>query len=273
MFKPNRRYRKRMMPIRRVFILTLILFIIMTSAGIWTVNEQMKPALISIAETQAEQLANYAINYGIGESVLTNASGPRDPNEMPDIDFTKLIVANRNNQEEISDYSLDPAEANRIKGVITNRILWFIRSAEKGKITLTNGPGEDLKYLKNNHTEGIVADIPLGQILNNALISNYGPRVPVEMDVVSNISTDLRWDFKNIGINNIVYTIYLDVKVKVDVIVPFALKTKMISQHIPLGSNVLPRNVPYFYGAGGVTPSVPVDPPGQSGRGAVKTGE
>lgn len=262
MFKPVRRYRRKSLSIKHTLFLTIVIFTLLTSFGLWTVNEKMKPAVMGIAVTQAEQLGSYAINYGIGESVLTNASGKSDPNPLPDIDFTKLIVMNRNDQGEISDYSLNPAEASRIKGVISNRILWFIRSAEKGKITLTNGPGKDLEYVKNGHSEGIVADIPLGQILNNALISNYGPRVPVEMDVVSKVQTDIRWDFKNIGINNIIFMAYLDVKVKVDIIVPFDIKTETISQHVPIGSNVLPKDVPYFYSSGGsgLTPSVPVAP-------------
>ncbi|TGA97253.1 sporulation protein YunB [Sporolactobacillus shoreae] len=264
MFKPSRRYRRRTMPLRRVFLLSLIFFILFTSLGMWTVNEQMKPAVMGIAVTQAEQLGNYAINYGIGENVLSNISTANDPNQQPGIDTGKLIVTHRNAQNEVSDYDLNPAEASRIKGIISNRILWFLRSAEKGTISMTNGPGPDLEYQGRGKSEGIVADIPLGQILNNALLSNYGPRVPVRMDVVSNVQSDIRWDYKNIGINNIIFMIYLDVNVKVDIIVPFAIQTKTITQHIPIGSKVLPQGVPYYYSSngGGVTPALPIQPPG-----------
>lgn len=275
MFKPSRRYRSRSMPARRVFFVSLILFVLFTSMGIWLVNEQMKPALMGIAITQAEQLGNYAINYGTGESVLTNLKPASDPNKQPGIDANKLIVTHMNSQKEISYYYLDSGEANRIKNAVSSRILWFLRAAEKGQISMTNGPGSDLEYFAGDRNKGIIADIPLGQIMNNALLSNYGPRVPVKMEVVSNVQSDIRWNYQNVGINNIVFMIYLDVSVKVDVIVPFAIQSRTITQHIPVASSVLPKGVPYYYSSGGsgLSPSLPVNPPGSSSKGASANGQ
>lgn len=263
MFKPSRRYRQRNMSIKHAFFLSLLVFIICVSLAIWTVNEKMKPAVMSIALTQTEQLANYAINYGIGENVLPNAQGKNDPNEIPKTNPNKLIITHLTTQNEVSNYDVNTEEANRIKGVISNRILWFLRAAEKGRISLTNGHNDDLVYSKHHEGEALVADIPLGQILNNALLSNYGPRVPVEMDVVSNVESDINWNFKNVGINNVVFFMYLDVKVKVDVIVPFEMKTKTITQHIPIASKLLPKDVPYYYSSNGsgISTSVPIEQP------------
>ncbi|GGL53229.1 sporulation protein YunB [Sporolactobacillus putidus] len=270
MFKPSRRYTRRTMPLRKVFFLSLLIFILFTWAGIWIVNDQMKPAVMNIAVSQAEQLGNYAINYGVGENVLANIQKNTDPNQLPNMDTNKLIVTHRNAQNEVSDYELNSAEANRIRGVISDRILWFLRMAEKGKITMTNGPAQDLQYVQNSGGTGMIANIPLGQILNNALLSNYGPRIPVEMDVVSNVATDIQWDYKNVGINNIIFVIYLNVNVKVNVIVPFAMQTATINQHIPIGSKVLPQGVPYYYSSGGSgsSPALPINPiPGSAPKG------
>lgn len=262
MFKPSRRYRRRTMPLRRVFFLSLFIFIMCTWAGIWIVNDQMKPAVMNIAVSQAEQLGNYAVNYGVGENVLANIRKNNDPNPLPNMDTDKLIVTHRNAQNEISDYELNSAEASRIKGAISDRILWFLRMAEKGKITMTNGPAQDLRYVQDGEGTGLIANIPLGQVLNNALISNYGPRIPVEMDIVSNVTADLQWDYRNVGINNIIFVIYLNVSVKVNVIVPFAIQAATINQHIPIGSKVLPQGVPYYYSSGGSgsSPSLSVNP-------------
>ncbi|RYL95673.1 sporulation protein YunB [Sporolactobacillus sp. THM7-4] len=266
MFKPSRRYRRKTTSFGRVIFVSLIIFLIMTAWGTWIVNKQMKPALMSIAETQAEQIGNYAINYGIGENVLTNIPKDHDPNDPPMIRANKLIVTHRNNQNELTDYDLNTEEVSRVKGRVTDRILWFLRMAEKGKISITNGPHEDLTYHRNNSGEGIVADIPLGQTLNNALLSNYGPSVPVEMDVVSNVSADFRLVEKNIGINNVVIYLYLYVKVNVNVIVPYAMKTETIEQHIPLDSIGFKSDVPYYYnqGGSGLSPALPIEKP--SGR-------
>lgn len=230
---------------------------------------------MGIAITQAEQLGNYAINYGTGENVLSNLKPANDPNKQPGIDANKLIVTHLDNQKEINYYYLNTGEANRIKAAVSDRILWFLRAAEKGQISMTNGPGSDLEYFASERNNGIIADIPLGQIMNNALISNYGPRVPVKMDVVSNVQTEIRWNYQNVGINNIVFMIYLDVSVKVDVIVPFAIKTRTISQHIPVASSVLPKGVPYYYSSGGsgLSPALPVNPSGNQNKGTSANGK
>lgn len=269
MFKPGRRFRKkatsfrkRTKPFRRVLLISLIVFALFTAWGTWMVDEQMKPAVMSIARTQAEQIGNYAINYGIGEPVITNLKEDDDPNEAPLISGEDLIETNRNSENELTDFNLNSEEANRVKARISNRIIWFLRMVEKGQISFTNGPGRDLYYHEPDRGEGILADIPLGQVLDNALLSNYGPRVPVEMEVVSNVNTDFRLEEKNIGINNVVIHLILYVSVKVDIIVPFAMETKAIEQRIPIDSIGFKSDVPYYYdqSEGGLSPALPVDP-------------
>ncbi|MCO7176049.1 sporulation protein YunB [Sporolactobacillus kofuensis] len=263
MFKPSRRYRRKNMSIKHALFLSFLIFILCVSIAIWTVNEKMKPAVMDIALTQTEQIANYAMNYGIGQNVLSNIQGKSDPNEIPKFIPNKMIITHLTAQNEVSSYDINTEEANRLKGLVSNRILWFLRAAEKGRISLTNGHADDLYYSKHHDGAALVADIPLGQILNNALLSNYGPRVPVEMDVVSNVESDINWEYKNVGINNIVFFMYLDVKVKVDVIVPFEMKTKTITQHIPIGSKLLPKDIPYYYSSNGsgISTSVPIEQP------------
>lgn len=264
MFKPSRRYRRRNLSFKKSLLLSLFIFILCVSLAIWLVNEKMKPALFSIAETQTEQMAHYAINYGIGEHVLSNITKENDPNEIPKIE--ELFITHRTEDQKITDFELNSEKANQLKGQISNRILWFLRAAEKGRISFTNGPEDDLFYSKNHHGDAIIADIPLGQILNNALLSNYGPRVPVEMEVVSNVETDIKEEYKNAGINNPLYSIYMVVTVKVDVIVPFAMKSQTIKQRIPIGLKGLNPGVPYFYGSNGagVTPTVPIETPSEN---------
>ncbi|MCO7127315.1 sporulation protein YunB [Sporolactobacillus shoreicorticis] len=263
MFKPSRRYRRKNMSIKHTLFLSLFIFILCISIAVWIVNEKMKPAVMSIALTQTEQIGNYAINYGTGQEVLSNVTKENDPNEIPTIDYSKLIVTHRTDDNKVTDFDLNMEEANRLKGIISNRILWFLRAAEKGRISLTNGHADDLVYSKHHNGDALIADIPLGQVLNNALLSNYGPRVPVEMDIVSNVETDIKTKYGNVGINNPLYLLYLKVKVKVDVIVPFEIKTKTIVQRIPFGGKNINPGVPYYYSSNGsgISTSVPIETP------------
>lgn len=264
MFKPSRRYRRRTLPFRHVFMISLMLFAFFTAWGLWMINEQMKPPLLAIASTQAEQISTYAINYGIGKITIKNMEDGTDPNSKPNIDVNKLINRTYNDQKEVSDYSLNTAEVNRVKVEMTNRILWFLRMVEKGKISLTNGGIDDLKYKEPENSDGIVADIPLGQATNNALLSNLGPRVPVRLDVVSNLDADIRQTVKRVGINNTYVSLVLHVKLNINIIIPFAVKTEPIEQNIPIVTEVLPGDVPYFYSQGGngsATPSFSIDNP------------
>ena len=89
---------------------------------------------------------------------------------------------------------------------------------------------------------------PIGLATNNVYLSHLGPKVPVKISFLSSLVTGIKTDVTNYGINNVMLSIYLDVDVTNNIIVP--MLDKDISGHyeVLLASKVVMGNVPTYIG-------------------------
>ncbi|MFC7394311.1 sporulation protein YunB [Scopulibacillus cellulosilyticus] len=255
MFKPMRR--RRSVALRNAFVLTMVMFIIFTMGGFWFINKQVSPTLIEIAKNEAAQIETYAINYGVGKQPIKNLETNDDIKSV--IDPKKLIIIQYNDKKEVTNVSYNTAEINRLKAEVTDRVQTFLRMAEDGEITIQNG-----KLIHKKTKQGIVAEIPLGQASENALLTNLSPRIPVKLDVLGNVNVDAKSKQVVTGINNTYIRIYLTIKVNVNVILPFAASNQPIEQTIPIAEQFIPGQVPYYYnqgsGGSGNDVTIPMSP-------------
>lgn len=262
MFKVKKTRRKRLLPTPQAFIIAFILFLASTLWGLWLINREVTPALMKIAQTQASQVASYAINYGIGKQTIKNMENNLKQNSTNSMNEKgQLIHVSYDKNHKITSVTYNTVEINKILVETTNRIQWFLRNVENGKISISDGNQEEITYTMAKG-DGVIARIPLGQSLNNALLTNLGPSVPVKFQVISNVQTNVKRNIKEAGINNVYVQLYLHVQVAVRVVIPFALKTETISQDIPIAEQLIPGDVPYYYnggsGSGGLTPTLPL---------------
>ncbi|MBM7646096.1 sporulation protein YunB [Scopulibacillus daqui] len=256
MFKPMRR--RRTIALRHAFVLTMVMFIIFTMGGFWFINRQVTPTLIEIAKNEANQIETYAINYGVG-----NPSNNLEGNDQIKsiIDPKKLFIIQYDDKHEVTNVSYNTAEINRLKAEVTDRVQTFLRMAEDGKVSIQNG-----KLIHKKTKQGIVAEIPLGQASENALLTNLSPRIPVRLDVLGNVNVDAKSKAIVTGINNTYIRIYLTIKVNVNVILPFAASNQPVEQTIPIAEQFIPGQVPYYYnrGGNGNDATIPMSPKGGS---------
>lgn len=108
-------------------------------------------------------------------------------------------------------------------------------------------------------SENIMINIPLGQVTGNSLLGNLGPKIPVRFNLIGDAFTDVKTKIKPYGINNALIDISIFVEIKVKVIIPFASKTAVVTNNVPVSIKAVQGEVPQFYngnGGSGVTPSV-----------------
>ncbi len=77
--------------------------------------------------------------------------------------------------------------------------------------------------------------------------------------MIGDALTDVKTKIKPYGINNALIDISIFVEIKVKVIIPFASKTSVVTNNIPVSIKAIQGEVPQFYngsGGSGVTPSV-----------------
>ncbi|MDP4552414.1 sporulation protein YunB [Alkalihalobacillus macyae] len=238
MFRTRRRFfRKGPLPFRYVFIISFIVFIFTTVQGLWIVNKGIEPSLISIAETKTRQVAAQAINDAISKKI---ADG---------IDVENLIIVHSNESEKVPGYSFNSKVYNRLISEATERVQTYLNYVEAGDLdkleTFKNDI--DIDYEDTIKQKGIVYSIPLGMATNNVLLSNFGPRIPVRFEMIGDVISNIDTKVKETGINNTYLEVYINIKVEMNVIIPFSTKNTEVSNSVKIGDLFIQGDVPYYY--------------------------
>lgn len=231
--------RKGPLPYRYVFLLTFVFFTFSTASGLWIINKGIEPTLMSYAETQTKQIATSVISSA---EYKANAGG---------MDIKDIIEYIPNEQEGV----IVKLNTEIIRSVMkeTQRLVHqHLKEAEKGNFAFLEGKTDvELNTEESKKNKGIVYEIPLGQATNNALLGNLGPKIPVRFNAVGEVEVDVKPELKPFGINNAWVAVYIEVKVDVQIIVPFATKVTTVVQDIPVAMGTIPGKVPQFFNGGG----------------------
>lgn len=97
-------------------------------------------------------------------------------------------------------------------------------------------------------------DIPLGQALGSKLLAAYGPTIPVTLVPYGAMTMNFRESFKQAGINQTLFVVYLDTDTTVQIVIPMTSDTVHIKVSIPIAQEVFQGPVPTTYvveGTGG----------------------
>lgn len=86
--------------------------------------------------------------------------------------------------------------------------------------------------------------IPLGYITNNAFFYNMGPKIKVKMQQIGNITTTYDSTFESAGINQVRHKIYLNIDVKMRIVVPLASKDVDVECQIPVAETIIVGKIP-----------------------------
>jgi sporulation protein YunB len=240
------RFRRRLprrrgpLPFRYVFIISFIIFILLTVQGLWIIEKGIKPALLSIAETRVNQIATSAINDAINKQIAER------------IDVEELTVIEKDNNGMITSVDFNPKVVTRVLSEATIRVQNNLRRVENGELDQL-GMIDDVEIerdMSEPRPPGIVHNIPLGQATKNTLLANLGPKVPVRFTPIGSVKSDVVKKITEYGINNALLEISIHIEVSVKVVIPFATDTAIVKTDIPVAVRIIQGGVPQFYNNG-----------------------
>lgn len=212
------------------FIL-LIIAIIATLIIIFNyIGNVLTPILIDYAEKQAKKISVLVISSAVDNKLSENFNSD------------KLFIS-KNNEVDYNTYEIN----NILREIGTNVKEYLIKleSGELGDIGLSDSDSINIDYgeVKN----GVIYQIPTGIIFNNGLLANLGPKIPVKLSLIGNVTTDLVIDVKEYGINNAVIKLGVKVTAEEQVILPFNTKQISVDTVIPISIKIISGNVPNYY--------------------------
>jgi len=232
------------LPFKHAFLLSFVIFMIITSQSLWLTNTLIEPTLLSIAKTKTRQMVYQAIDNAISKEIVEN------------MDIRKLIIIHENNKGEAIGYSFNPQIYNRLLAETNMRIQQYLNYIETGELErLESFEMNDIHvdYDQTKKQRGIVYYIPLGMATGNALLANLGPKLPVRFEMIGDTNSDIETKVKEFGINNTYLEVYLNIRVRMNLIVPFSDMTMKISHSMKIADLFLQGKVPRYYNGSGST--------------------
>ncbi|MFC0270910.1 sporulation protein YunB [Metabacillus herbersteinensis] len=230
------------LPFRYVLLLSLVIFIFMTVGGLWYIEEQIEPTLMSIAELEATSIATLIIQEAVEGELFT------------DEEAASLYIEDKDNDGNINSTRYNTRVVNKALRRVTDNITKKLEEVEMGNFN-TSDPGEPKKDIKEN--SGIIYDIPLGRATGNALLSTLGPKIPIRFYLIGDVHTDPKYKITEYGINNAIYEISIYTEVTVQIILPFATERATIHNTIPVIKDNIRGDVPlYFNESNDSSPSI-----------------
>ncbi|WP_458412012.1 sporulation protein YunB [Schinkia sp. CFF1] len=246
MAKFRRRYSRRgPLPFRVVLVLTFIIFVFFTFQGLWIINKGIQPTLMSIAESKAEQFATLAINEALRKKIAEDTEK-----------IDELVLVEKSEDGRISTIGWNTSAMRTFLWDTTQTVQDYLHAVEKGEIPPSQFYS-DQQVPAQNQKKGIIAEIPLGQSSGNVLLANLGPIIPVRFTMVGEVNSDVIKKVTEHGINNVLIELFIHIKVKLKVIIPFESKMTTVTTNIPIDIRNIQGEVPYFYNSGeGGNPSI-----------------
>ncbi len=208
-------------------LITFILLIIFTFIILVFLSNKVMPFYMNYSEAEMKRVVTTVINKSVTEEVTNQ------------LEVDSLFVLKKENDNTII-VDFDPVIVNRVMSKISDVVYNNLKLiSKKDKLTLE----------KYNIDESYFY-IPSGIIFNTTMLNNIGPRIPINLEIISSVNPNLKTEVTEYGINNSLIEVYINVIVDVKMILPMYANTMQIVVVVPLAVKLIQGEVPKYYQRG-----------------------
>lgn len=155
------------------------------------------------------------------------------------------VTNNAYGEVELLDYNME--EVNRILKLINQNIKRQLLNLEEGKTDYTDLAESFKKGKYKKVRNGIICDIPIGSLKNNAFYSNYGPYIPIKMSFQGSVNSKIKTNLTAYGFNSVVIEVFLISEIEQRISLPISSKTAKIIVEAPLTLKIIQGVIPQKY--------------------------
>lgn len=217
-----------------ILLVTLIGLILIILCTIQWIGTKINPILIQYAEIESKRFVTLILNDGVTKQVTE------------ELEKGDLFVITKNKNEEIQVVDFDPIMTNKVLKAAITGAQKQLKAAEEGDLETLDLP-TSLKGTLSKLNKGVVCEIPLGLLTNNSLLANLGPKMPVKLSFLGDVTGNIKTDMKPYGINNALMEISVHIEVTQQIIMPLVSKEIPLSIDIPVAIRMVQGKVPTYY--------------------------
>lgn len=212
-------------------IVILIIMIIITLFIVFNfIEKKLNPIIMNYAEKQAKKITVLVIGNAIDDELEEKFKSDN------------LFVTN----EQETNYNT--YEINSILKEISTNVKEYLIKLEKGELgDIGLSDNENINVNQEKLKNGIIYQIPSGIVFNNGLLANLGPKIPVKLSLMGDITTDIVTEVREYGINNAIIELGVKIIAEEQVILPFSTKQVSVETIVPISIKIINGKVPSYY--------------------------
>ncbi len=196
-------------------VATLFIFIALAVALVLIavpIRDYLRDIASDMAISDSEDRITAEVNKSIREKLTESSS-----------DYDYFLDLQKDADGNVTAITTNMARVNALSADILHDI---IESTNRGEL--------DLK-------------IPLGSILGSNILQGRGPKIPVKLVMLTSSSASFRNDFTAVSINQSRHQIILEVKSRIDILLPWEVRTSEVVSEILIAETVIVGKVPETY--------------------------
>jgi len=214
----------------RILFFTIILIISFTFFLLFKFSNRISKNIIEISEAELNKISYGFITDKINHDLLNKDT------------LNDILIITKNNNDEILYVDFNYDVAYQVLDSISSTLTKSFKEMEYGDIDIAY-------YDKNssNKTNGIVLNIPIGTVLKDNYFYNLGPKVPVKVNFVGTVLTNLETKITNYGLNNALVEVFVFIEFHNQIMAPFSTKDMTFKYDAVIASMMIEGKVPSFY--------------------------
>ena len=222
-----------------MLLLTIIFVTISVCLFLNNINNKFTPILLENAELEIDKFSTIIVNKAISQ-VLEDK-----------INVDEIFETIKNDDGIIQTIDFNPIIVNQILNIATTVVQNNLKLLEDGKLDAIgiydmDLPEERLKDLE----QGIIIRLPIGVLTDNTILSNLGPEIPVKLNYIGDVNSNITTKVTQYGINNAMIEIGVHLEMTAQIILPFVTERKKLHYDIPITIKIIQGSVPNYYGSG-----------------------
>lgn len=176
--------------------------------------KKIEPVIITLCNSKAASIAYSTANTVIKENVT-------------EIEYSNLVKLDKNEAGQIKAMQIDTLEMNKLSSLLCKKIQEKLNTEKDA-------------YIK----------IKLSRLFGESIFSAFGPSVKIKVVPTGGVTTQVKSEFKEAGINQTKHSIYLVIKTKARIISPFITKPIEVTNQIDIAETIIVGDIPITYNTG-----------------------
>ena len=158
------------------------------------------------------------------KSIAIQIINKKTQDSIDKIDYNDIVTIIKDNNGNITMVKANALSINRISVELTT----------------------DIQNAFENENQTSIY-IPIGSIFGNEILSNIGPKIPIQINPTGVVTTQFRSEFEAAGINQTIHRIYLYTVCKINIITPLRTMSNEVTSEVIVAESVIVGPVPDSY--------------------------